>query len=214
MDDFMNELVEQIMDSVSSMDITNMKLPNPGLITYYRNMANRTIWLDASVDVGWLEYSRMIIQWNKEDEGKAIEERVPIKLFFFSPGGDLDVNNSFIDLLRLSKTPTVGINIGSCCSAAAFCFLSCQKRYMLKRSYFLLHTGSAGGIAGTAEQVQSFTEHYNKQVQGLKDYLIEDIGIDKKIVTKGMKGEWFIDANEALKLNLVDAIVDDIELLM
>lgn len=214
MDDYMQEMMDAIADELASMDITNMKLPNPTLITFYRNLVNRTIWLDSCVDASWLEFTRLILQWNEEDVAIPVEDRKPIKLFFFSPGGDLDINNSFIDILKLSKTPTIGINMGACCSAAAFCFLSCHKRYMLPKSYFLLHTGSADNIRGTAEQVQSFTEHYNKQVQGLKDYLVNDIGIDKKIVSKGMKGEWYIDADEALKLEIVDEVVDDITMLM
>ena len=53
-----------------------------------------------------------ILKWNKEDEGKPIEERQPIKLMFFSPGGDLDINYTIIDVIHLSKTPIIGINIG------------------------------------------------------------------------------------------------------
>lgn len=68
-------------------DIENLALPAPELVTYYRNLSNRTIWIDFEIDESCLEIERLILQWNKEDEGIPVEERKPIKLLIFSPGG-------------------------------------------------------------------------------------------------------------------------------
>lgn len=190
--------------------IEGLALPEPGLLTYYRNLEQRKIWLDSELDVTWLEYSRMIMEWNREDKGKKIEDRKPIKLYFFSPGGDLDVNNSFIDIIKLSKTPVIGINIGIAFSGGAFTYLACHKRYVLSRASFLLHKGGADGISGTAQQVVEFAKQYEKQINALKEYLIER-GLDKKLVNNRMQGEWYVDANEAVKLGIAHSIITDID---
>lgn len=190
--------------------LSNLQLPDPDLLTYYKNLENRSIWLDTELDLNWLEFERLILNWNMEDKGVPTEERKPIKLFFFSPGGDLDINNSFIDVLKLSKTKIIGINMGIAMSGGAFTYLACHERYALPNSTFLLHSGSADGISGTAEQVRQYTEQYNKQIKQLKDYLVE-CGLDRKLVNKKMSGEWFLDANEAVKIGIANKIVTDIE---
>ena len=119
----------------------NTAIPDPSLLWYYEDLEDRVYQLVGEVDEGLLDFSRHVIRWNREDKGKPVEERKPIKLFFFSPGGSLDINYSVIDIIRLSKTPIIGINMGVCCSAAAYIYLACHKRYMLPHSYFVFHQG-------------------------------------------------------------------------
>lgn len=63
--------------------LENLQLPDPSLLTFYNNLEERTIWMDFEVDVEFLEFARYIINWNREDKNKPIEERKPIKLMFF-----------------------------------------------------------------------------------------------------------------------------------
>lgn len=74
-------------------DVENLQLPSPELLTYYQNLSHRVLWLDSEVDDYWLEFSRKIIEWNREDKGIDTKDRKPIMLMFFSYGGSLDVNN-------------------------------------------------------------------------------------------------------------------------
>ena len=101
--DKMTELPGLSISIPSSVE--NLQLPSPELVTYYKNLENRVLWLDSDVDDTWLEFIRNILNWNAEDKGKSIEERKPIRLMLFSYGGDLDMNNAFIDVIRSSKTP-------------------------------------------------------------------------------------------------------------
>lgn len=188
----------------------NLQLPDPDLLMLYQNYEKRIIWLDTEVDIDWLEYAKKIVQWNAEDKGKAEDERIPIKLFFFSPGGDLDVNNLFLDVIRLSKTKVVGINVGIALSAGAFIYLACHERLTFPKATFLLHSGSAENISGTAEQIQSYNAQYKKQVKQLKDWLIE-CGLPKKTVDNKMRGEWFFDAKEAVELGVAHKIISSLD---
>ena len=191
-------------------------LPDPSMLNYYCDLERRTIWLDTELNEEWLEYAKHILRWNREDEeaGIPIKDRKPIKLFFFSPGGDLDVNNCIIDVLQMSRTPTVGINMGRAYSGGAFTYLATQKRYVLPHASFLLHTGSAEFVSGTPAQIKSFSEQYNRQTNTLKDYLIEDVGMDAELVSKNIEGEWYIDAQEAVKIGMAHGIVHDIREIM
>lgn len=183
----------------------NVLLPDPDLLTIYKNYENRVLWLDTEVDDTWLEYAKAIILWNTEDKGKSKEERVPIKLFFFSPGGDLDVNNMLIDIIKLSETKIIGINVGISMSAGCFIYMACHERLTLPRAKFLLHSGSAEGISGTAAQIEAYNAQYKKEVKQLKEYLYEYI--PKKTVDAKMKGEWFFDAKEAVELGVAHKII-------
>lgn len=190
--------------------IENLNLPDPGLLMLYQNYEHRTIWLDSDVNEDWLEYAKMIVKWNAEDKGKSDEDRKPIKLFFFSPGGDLDINNMLIDVIRLSKTKVIGINMGIAMSAGCFIYLACQERLTMPKATFLLHSGSAENISGTAEQIQSYNAQYKKQVKQLKDWLIE-CGLPKKTVDSKMRGEWFFDAKEAIELGVAHKIIESLD---
>lgn len=201
---------QKIMQIEIPSSVENLALPDPSLVTFYKNLEKRILYLDSEVDDNWIEFAKFILQWNAEDKGKPQEERVPIKLFFFSPGGCLDVNNMLIDVIRLSQTKVIACNLNLCMSAAAFIFLACHERLTMPRAQFLLHSGSAEGISGTAEQIQSYNAQYKKQIKQLKDYLVE-CGLPKKTVDTKMRGEWFLDANEAVDLGIAHKIITSLD---
>ena len=94
--------------------VENLNLPDPALLQFYRNHENRIIWIDTEISEDTLEYAKMIMQWNFEDKinNVPIEDRKPIKIIFFSPGGDLEVNNCLVDTITMSQTKIVGVNAG------------------------------------------------------------------------------------------------------
>lgn len=142
----------KLLDILLPDGIENLQLPDPSLTLYYQNLDKRIIWLDAEVDETCLDIIRNILRWNQEDKGKPTAERTPIRLFFFSPGGDLEVNNALIDTITLSETPIWGINVGRCYSSAAYIFLACHKRLCLANAQLLLHQGS-GAFSGTYQEI-------------------------------------------------------------
>ena len=81
-------------------EVENLQLPSPELITFYRNLENRVLWLDSDVNDYWLEFSRKIIEWNRDDKDIPIKQKKQIRLKFFSYGGSLDINNALIDTIK------------------------------------------------------------------------------------------------------------------
>ena len=87
-------------------------LPDPSLLMFYKNLANREIWLDDSIDVDTLEISKIILHFNKQDEGIPVEDRKPIKIFIYSYGGEVSACFNVIDTIGMSKTPVYTYNMG------------------------------------------------------------------------------------------------------
>lgn len=192
-------------------DEENLQLPSPELITYYRNLENRVLWLDSDVDEYWLEFSRKIIEWNREDKGITAEQRKPIKLMFFSYGGSLDVNNALIDTIKLSTTPIYGINVGQACSAGCFIYLACHKRFAFPNATFLIHQGGGDGFSGTYAQVVAAVMEYQRKIEELEKYLKENTSIPDDILSENITTEWFLTAQEAVKYGMCEHIVENLD---
>ena len=195
--------------------LENMNLPNPELLTYYSDLEKRIIWLEEEVTENTLELVRKIIEWNREDEMNGLEpkDRKPIKIFFFSPGGDLDVNYALIDTIRLSKTPVYGINIGRCCSAAAYIYLSCHHRYMMNHSYFVFHQGSSQ-LSGSYNEVVAIMNDYQGQVAELSNLMKERTLYTEEEIMDNIVTEWYVRKEEALEKGVCHEIINDISVLL
>lgn len=193
-------------------NVENLALPDPELLNYYKNLEHRVIWLDSEVDNMWLEYEKQILEWNRADKDVPVEDRKPIKLMFFSYGGQIDINYSFIDLIKKSKTPIWGINMGQASSAACFIFIACHRRLAMPRSSYLIHQGGVdGGFSGTYEQVVAAIMEYQRQVEELGTYLLENTKITEDMLEEKFSSEWYLTAEEAVELGVADEIVDDID---
>lgn len=198
---------------VSIPERANATIPDPSLLWYYEDLEDRVYQLVGEVDEGLLDFSRHVIRWNREDKGKPVEERKPIKLFFFSPGGSLDINYSVIDIIRLSKTPIIGVNMGVCCSAAAYIYLACHKRYMLPHSYFVFHQGSSQ-MSGTYGEVVAIMADYQNQVAELSSFMEERTTYTSEEITNNIVTEWYVREEEALEKGVCHEVIEDIEVLL
>lgn len=191
----------------------NYSVADPELLFYYEDLEDRVYQLVGEVDEGLLDFSRHVIRWNREDKDKLVEERKPIKLFFFSPGGSLDINYSVIDIIRLSKTPIIGINMGVCCSAAAYIYLACHKRYMLPHSYFVFHQGSSQ-MSGTYGEVVAIMTDYQNQVAELSSFMEERTTYSIEEITDNIVTEWYVREEEALEKGVCHEVIEDIGVLL
>ena len=69
-------------------DDSEKGLPDPELLMFYKNLANREIWLESEISIDTLELNKLILNFNKMDAGIPVEERKPIKIYIYSYGGD------------------------------------------------------------------------------------------------------------------------------
>lgn len=192
--------------------LDSLVLPDPAALDYYKLLPERVLWIKGEIDDDMLDIARKILVWNQEDKDIDPNERKPIKIFFFSNGGDLDLYNTLADLIVTSHTPIWGINMGRCMSAAAFIFIACHKRFMLANSYFLFHQGS-GAFSGSFGEVAAQMEDYADQVSNLSDYMIAHTKYTADEVTANISGEWYVRAPEAIEKGVCDEVLTDLSVL-
>lgn len=177
------------------------------------NLNERIIWIDDDIDEYSLEYSKWIIEWNRQDAKKEEEDkdfkRLPIRLLFFCYGGDLNVNNVLVDTIMLSKTPIIGINVGQADSAGCFIYLACHERYTFPNAKFLIHKGS-GVFEGTYDIVLSAINLYKKEIESLGSYILSRTKIPKKLFMDNFDIDWYLNADEAIKYGLASKQINNL----
>lgn len=202
--------MDEMMRIMIPQNLENLQLPSPELLTYYRNLEDRVIWIDYGVDETILEVSKLIMYFNKEDKDTPVEQRKPIKLLLYSYGGDGQACFSLLDVIALSKTPVYTINMGVAMSAGLLILLAGHKRFCLKNSTALAHSGS-GGASGTFEQTEAQMKDYKRFVDTMRNYIIERTNIDAKTLNKYKSKEWYLYAEDQVKFGIVNEVIDDID---
>ena len=192
------------LDIAIPENVENMQLPSPELLTFYKNFEDRILWIDNEINDYSIEYAKYIIQWNRDDKLAGIkkEDRKPIKLLFFSPGGDLNINNMLVDTIALSETKVIGINCGMAASAACFIYLSCHERLTLP---------NAQSFEGTYDIVVSAITNYQKEIENLGKFVLSRTNIPEDVFYENFITDWYIDANEAIKYGLCSKIITSLD---
>ena len=196
-----------------SEGIANLQLPDPILRNYYKDEKNRIFWLDGAVSECAEDLIRMILRCNQEDKGKPVEDRIPIKIFIDSPGGDVTFMFSIINLIDISKTPVYTINYCTAYSAAGEILASGHKRFALPGSHVMLHNGSTS-FGGQVDQVESMKKYFDNVMKKATDHLLSKTKIDPKKLKKKAVVDWFMDEHEALENGIIDEIIYDLEAIL
>ena len=173
----------------------------------------RAIYIDGEItDKMATQIYKKIRFYNKMDtmDGIPIEERGPIKILINSSGGSLDASLSIISSIKISKTPVYTYNIGMACSGAFFILIAGHQRFGLPYTTYLYHEGSAGTY-GDSHKFINFTNYYVGQLQQLKKLVINNTEITEEEYEIHRKDDWWLTADEAFLLNVIDDIVEDFE---
>lgn len=205
----MGEMLDNVLVGVADY-IANMQLPDPTLRNFYRDEDDRIFWLNDTVETCAQDLIYMILRCNKEDKGKPVEARQPIKIFIDSPGGDVTFMWTLINLIETSKTKVITINYCTAYSAAAEILAAGHERYGLKGSHVMVHSGSCAYV-GQADQVESMKKYFDKVSKKTVDHLIERTKIDPKVFKRRAVTDWFMSEEEALENGIIDKIIDDLD---
>ena len=206
----MNEL-ENVLLSIPT-SVANLQLPDPDLRDFYQDEQGRIFWVANEINDSLLDLVKMIIKCNKEDKGKPVKERMPIKVFIDSPGGDVCALWTTIKAIEISKTPVHTINYCTAYSAAADLLASGHKRYALPGTSVMVHSGSCM-FGGTMEQAENMKKHFDKLGKKITDYFLAHTNVDPKTFKKKAPSDWYMDEDEALKNGLIDEIITDLDTL-
>ena len=194
-------------------EVASKQLPDPETVSFYRLYEKRIIYVIGEIDEWLLEISKMIQLANIEDVGKSVNERVPIKIFIFSEGGEDLATWNFVDFVIASKTPVWTINAGMCMSNGLSLLLAGHKRFALKHATGMYHSGSAG-LQGTKEQVDAAGKYIAAQDKMYEAWFMEHCKVDPKLFNRKKKTDWYFNADEMLEYGMVDKIIDDLDEVM
>ena len=149
--------------------------------------------------------------WNSYDERNNIpvEERKPIKIYIDSCGGSLTDTFTMIDAIKMSKTPVWTIAVGCAYSGGFFTFISGHKRFAYPRASFLFHEGSTG-TSGTSSQFENYTVFYKRQLEQLKDVVLENTNITEDEYRTIKKDDIWYTAEDGISKGFVDVITKEL----
>lgn len=200
----------QVLDIVIPEDVANAKLPSPELVHYYKDYQERRIYIDYDIDDTIFEVTKQILAYNREDRDKHIDDCEPIKIYIQSYGGDLYQAYTLIATILASRTPVYTINMGVAMSAGLLILLAGHKRYSMKYSTAMIHTGS-GGASGTFEQMEEQQKNYKKLIDTMKEYILERTKIDSKLFGRNRSKDWYLLDKEQVELGVTHEIVESLD---
>ena len=192
-----------------SKDFLEIELPS-SLEDYqmWESLKDRVLLFNEEVDstiINKIVY--YILKWNKEDEGKPINERMEIKIYFSTNGGDVVAGMAAIDAIKASKTPVVGIGMNLVASMGVPIYTACHRKLSYPNTVFLIHDGHLGA-QGSSNKVKSTMRFYERLDSRVKKTIIENTKISEELYDEKEDEEWYMFADEeGIELGIVDEII-------
>lgn len=135
----------------------------------------------------------------------------PIEIIISTIGGEIYSGFNFVDQIEKAKSPVI-IHIMAMVASMGFLIAMAGKNNPNVKtvchpfSVGLLHSGSQY-MAGSAHAVKDtfdFSQHYEEKI---KNYILSHTEIDETLYEKVERKEYWMDANEMLRLGIVDEII-------
>ena len=142
--------------------------------------------------------------WSRTSPGCNFE------VIFDSPGGSvIDGMHLFdyIQLLRQRGHYTTGVALGYAASMAGILLQAFDERVIGREAYLLIHEIQAGAI-GTIGKMEDQMKFLHKIQTRIVNIFVARSGISKAAFVRGWRRkDWWLDADEALKLGFCDHIL-------
>ncbi len=132
-----------------------------------------------------------------------------ISLYINSPGGVVTAGMSIYDTMQFIKPDVSTICLGQAASMGAVILAAGAKgkRYALPNASVMIHQ-PLGGFQGQASDIEIHARHTMKIKGMLNHVLAKHTGQDLKTITRDTDRDNFMDAEEAKKYGLIDAIFE------
>lgn len=145
---------------------------------------------------------------NMDDKDIPIEERKPIIITITSRGGSVDVGYALIDAILNSKTPVYTVVSGYAYSMGFLIALAGQKRFTYANAKYLLHDGSSFAWDSTTK-IQDMIQFQKRSEERSKEYILQHSKITSEQYDENLRVEWYMFADEAKELGVVDYIIGE-----
>ncbi|MEQ1664948.1 MAG: ATP-dependent Clp endopeptidase proteolytic subunit ClpP [Bdellovibrionales bacterium] len=170
---------------------------------YSRLLKDRIIFLGGIIDenVANIVIAQLLFLAN-EDPKKDIQ------LYINSPGGHIKDGLAIIDTMNFIKPSVSTICVGMAASMGAM-ILSCGakgKRYSLPNSEVMIHQ-PLGGVEGQASDIEITAKNILRSREVLNKMLSKNTGQPLSKVEKDVDRNYWLNADEAKKYGIVDAVI-------
>jgi len=177
----------------------------------------RNLYLNKQVDQASMgDLTKNILEINEDDEhlkklydvyGLNYKPK-PINIYIDSYGGLVYQCFGLLSVMEKSKTPIHTIVTGAAMSCGFMILIHGHRRFAHKYSTPLYHQVS-GGVIGTVKQMEERLEESKRLQKQIENMTIEKTKITRKKLKEIYDGkvDWYMPAEEALELGVVDEIL-------
>lgn len=189
------------------LDIDKLINEDLSSIFYLKDLKQRKLFLESDVEqVTVSDIVKNILQYNKEDEGIPADERMPIRLYIASNGGEVDAGFELIDAITTSVTPVYTINLGFEYSMGFLIGLAGHRRYAMPNSKFLMHDGS-NFVYNSGSKAQDQMAFNAKVEERIKRYILSRSKLTEEEYDSKVRVEYYLFADEAKEKGFTDYII-------
>lgn len=178
---------------------------------YLKDLKQRKLFLEDDICQETVsEIAKNILQINADDKAEniSLKDRKPIFLYISSNGGNADDGFALIDIIENSITPVYTINLSYNYSMAFLIGLAGHKRFATKNAKFLMHDGS-NFLYSSSAKIKDQMTFQNEVEKRIKNYVLNKTNITEKEYNKKYRIEWYMFADEARRLGVIDYIVGE-----
>lgn len=139
----------------------------------------------------------------------------PINIHLNTPGGNLSDGLAIYDVIQTVPTPIAVTAMGQCSSAGLLVLAAADIKLSFPNTMFFYHQiQNYSVLTGSQEQSDANHEMYKQSLSRYSECIRTGCGINKRNWTKhfGDVTAKYVYADEALKLGLIDRIVEPMEL--
>jgi ATP-dependent Clp protease, protease subunit len=179
--------------------------------------SNRSLYLSKQVDQASMnELTKSIIEINENDEhlqklygvyGFEYKAR-PIKIYIDSYGGAVYQCFGLIGVMENSKTPIHTIVTGAAMSCGFMILINGHRRFAYRHATPLYHQVSSG-FFGKVKDLEEKLEETKRLQEKIEEMTLRLTSVSKKKLREILKNkvDWFMTAESALELGVIDEIV-------
>lgn len=181
-------------------------LPDPVRYTYYKCLQNRQILINDEIGDCFLEEVIMpFIEMDNDGSGD------PIEIILQTCGGDIYTGFNFVDVIEKAKSPVTIHIMAIAASMGTLIAMAGKNNPNVKTvchpfSVGLIHSGSQfmEGTVHAVKDLFNFSQQYEDKI---KNYILTHSNITADYYDKIERKELWLDADEMLKLGIVDEII-------
>ena len=196
---------EIILPSVVKL-IADGNLPDPAMYQYYNQLQKRRIVINEELGDDLLELA--VIPYIDMDNDGSGE---PIEIMISTVGGEIYSGFNLIDQIEKAKTPTVIHIMSMAASMGTMIAMAGKNNPNVKTvchpfSVGLIHGGSQY-MEGSTHAVKDLFDFSQRYEDKIKQFILTHTNMDEDYYEKIERKELWLDADEMVKLGIVDEII-------